>query len=278
MPLGGKSLFTAILDTEEQAESYLLSIEHMLQDCLASDAGDLQVFVKGIMSNASRAQRILLTMNQNLGFARPPSKITQSPVKDYSTQVPSSGQKSSERKEIAQSCNSDSSCASNVSKAGKVNHNDEYTLASKQKTLGSISGVRDCVILNSNTMEHGGSSGSAASAGETNDAVSTEMVARHLMDKLLLKPKKLARRYSNCESATSDIAHIRLEKLRAYELQILFRMEFIEHDRGGPLENERSRFIKEICQLLDDIQFDLGGGIFGGESLHDYSIRVIHNR
>lgn len=278
MPLGSKSLFTAVLDTEEQAESYLLSIEHMLQDCLVSDAGDLQVFVKGIMSNASRAQRISLTMNQTLGFARPSSKIIQSPVKDYSTQVPSSGQKSSEKMESAKSCNSDSSCASNISKPGKVHHTDEYTLASKQKTLGSISGVGDCVILNSNTVEHGGSSGSAASAGETNEAISTEMVARHLMDKFLLKPKKLARRYSNCESATSDIAHIRQEKLRAYELQILFRMEFIEHDRGGALENERSKLIEEICQLLDDIQFDLGGGIFGCESLHDYSIRVIYNR
>lgn len=55
-------------------------------------------------------------------------------------------------------------------------------------------------------------------------------------------------------------------------------MELIERDCGGPLEKEKTKILKDICRLLDDIQLDLGGGVFGSESLHDYSFRVIHNR
>jgi hypothetical protein len=55
-------------------------------------------------------------------------------------------------------------------------------------------------------------------------------------------------------------------------------MELLGRDNCGPLEKQKTTLVKEICKLLDDILFLLGGGVFGGESLHDYSIRVIQNR
>ena len=58
VPPRGKNPFPAILDTEEQADSYLSSIEKTSFELPRSDAGDLQVFVKGVMSNATRGQRI----------------------------------------------------------------------------------------------------------------------------------------------------------------------------------------------------------------------------
>lgn len=279
LPLIGKGLCAAVLDTEEQAESYLSSIEQMLQDCLRSDAGDLQVFVKGIMSNATRAQRVLLKRKQrSLDLVCPCGENVQGPIKDDCMEVLSSVHKDIEGTETVKPCNSDSSCASNVSKAEKVDHKEELTLALKQEMLGSVSGVGNGVMPDSNSIEYGGASDGADSGGQANEAILSEMVAGQLMGQLLVKPKKLARQYSNCESAPSDLVHIRQEKLRAYELQILFRMELIERDCGGPLEKEKTKILKEICKLLDDIQFDLGGGVFGGESLLDYSIRVIHNR
>lgn len=300
MPLKGKDLFSAILNTEEQAESYLSSIEQMLQDCLQSDSGDLQVFVKGILLNATRAQRILLK-KQATGSIGPPAERMQCPIKDDDTQADSSAQKNIVRRETVKPCNSDSSCASNVSKAEKANHSNEVKPGIFQEMLCSVSGVGNGVMPDSNCIDYGGSSDGADSPGQmalvvydvgtenqhdatdesqpnTDETVLSEVVAEQLMDKLLVKPKKLAKQYKDSDSATSDITHIRKEKLRAYELQILFRMELIERDCGGPLEKEKTKILKEICRLLDDIQFDLGGGVFGNESLHDYSIRVIHNR
>ena len=301
VPPRGKDPFPAILDTEEQAESYLSSIEQMLQDCLQSDAGDLQVFVKGVMSNATKAQRILLKKRQTTDLVRPLAENKQCPIKDDDSEVRGSAQKNIKRQETAKPCNSDSSCASSLSKAEKADHNDEVKVDIIQEVVCSISGVGNGGMPDSNCIDIGGSSGGGDSASQMalvvdgvgtgnqheatdesqpnlDEFVLSEMVGEQLMDKLLVKPKKLAKQYKDSDSVALDIAHIRKEKLRAYELQILFRMELIERDCDGPLEKERTKILKEICRLLDDIQFELGGGVFGSESLHDYSIRVIHNR
>lgn len=301
VPMRDKEFFSAVLDTEEQAESYLSSVEQMLQDCLQSDAGDLLVFVKGVMSNAARAQRILLKKKETTDLVHPLAENLQCAIKDDFIQVHRSAQKNTEGPETVKPCNSDSSCVRNVLKAEKADYNKPGIV---QETLCSVSGVGNGAIPDSNCIDYGGSSDGADSACQmalivhcvgsrnqqeatveatdesqpnSNESILSEMVAEQLMDKLLVKPKKLAKQYKDRDSATSEIAHIRKEKLRAYELQILFRMELIERDCGGPIENEKTKILKEICRLLDDIQFDLGG-VFGSASLHDYSIRVIHNR
>ncbi|KAG0566430.1 hypothetical protein KC19_7G063200 [Ceratodon purpureus] len=301
LPQKRRDIFSALLSTKEQAECYLSSMEQMLQDCLQGDSGDLQLFVKGILSNATRAQQILLKTKQAKGSICPPAESMQCPIMDDDTQADSSAQKSMKGRETVLPCNSDSSCASNVSKAQKADHSNEVKPGILQEMPCSVSGVGNGVMPDSNCIDYGGSSDGADSAGQMALVVSnigtgnqheatdesqpksdesdlSEMVAELLMDKLLVKPKKLAKQYKDLDSASSDIVHIRKEKLRAYELQILFRMELIERDCGGPLEKEKIKILKEICRLLDDIQFDLGGGVFGNETLHDYSIRVIQNR
>ncbi len=58
-----------------------------------------------------------------------------------------------------------------------------------------------------------------------------------------------------------------------FELQIMLRMELIECD-----SDEKNLHVEDICELLDSIQFDIDGVVCGGESLQEYSVRVIHTR
>lgn len=305
IPFKGRELFSSVLDTAEEADAYLSSIEQMLQDCLQSDSGDLLVFVKGIMSNGIKAQSILLYRNQSMGLVRPLSENIQQ-IKDEYMLVHGNGQGISKKTDILKPFNSVSSC--NLPRVEKAEHRSEINSSTMHDMLCSASGVMNCAMPVSNSVDFGGASDGAdctadskAYVGKTglalcvagsrnyheppnesqivlNLAPPCDTVANQLMDKLLLKPKKLARKFTDCDSSNANGAHIRKEKLRAYELQILFRMEMIERDWGRPSDKEKSRIVKEICRLLDDIQFDLGGGVFGGESLHDYSIRVMYNR
>ena len=73
------------------------------------------------------------------------------------------------------------------------------------------------------------------------------------MDKLLVKLKRLAKQYKDSDSVALDIAHIRKEKLRAYELQILFRMELIERDCDGPLDQIPERYVDSNIQFSSQL-------------------------
>ncbi len=53
----------------------------------------------------------------------------------------------------------------------------------------------------------------------------------------------------------------------------MLRMELIECD-----SDEKNLHVEDICELLDSIQFDIDGVVCGGESLQEYSVRVIHSR
>lgn len=191
------------------------SIEQMLQGCLQSDVGDLQVFVKGIMSNATRAQRILLKKKkQSIDLVHPLAENMQCPVKEDVTEVLRSAQKNIERQEAGKPCDSDSSCASNVSKAEKVDHNDEVKLGIIEEMLCSVFGVGNGAMPDSNCINYGRSSDGADSAGQlvvhgvgtgnqhkatdesqpnSDESDLSKKVAEELMDKLLVKSKKLAK-------------------------------------------------------------------------------------
>jgi hypothetical protein len=47
---------------------------------------------------------------------------------------------------------------------------------------------------------------------------------------------------------------------------------------GSTEEHVTDKLIKEICKLLENIQFNLPGGIFDGESLIEFADRVIKSR
>lgn len=64
-----------------------------------------------------------------------------------------------------------------------------------------------------------------------------------------------------------------------YELQILLRMEifrsFISVNMEEPL---KQKLLKQICSLLDIIQYLIEGGIHGNVSLYEYVERTIKTR
>ena len=64
-----------------------------------------------------------------------------------------------------------------------------------------------------------------------------------------------------------------------YELQILFRMEILQSEVGGGIEeSSKQKFVKQICQLLENIQCHMEGGFFGDWNLESYVAKVIKSR
>ena len=56
-------------------------------------------------------------------------------------------------------------------------------------------------------------------------------------------------------------------------------MEILALKIAGSIEDKtKNKLIKEICKLLEIIQFNLPGGIFGGEDLNEFANRVIASR
>ncbi|XP_068651279.1 uncharacterized protein [Aristolochia californica] len=96
-------------------------------------------------------------------------------------------------------------------------------------------------------------------------------VFNDLVNLLLEKPKNLVTKYKGCSSPR--------KKVRVHELQILFRMEILQSKVGASIEEAgRRKFVKEICSLLENIVFNLQGGIFGGESLVEFAGRILKKR
>jgi len=69
------------------------------------------------------------------------------------------------------------------------------------------------------------------------------------------------------------LTHIR------HELQILFRMELLQSKITANFEeNVKQKMIKEICLLLQNIEFYLQGDFLCGESLLEFAGRTIKSR
>ncbi|PIA49174.1 hypothetical protein AQUCO_01300201v1 [Aquilegia coerulea] len=108
-----------------------------------------------------------------------------------------------------------------------------------------------------------------------------KMVAAELVKLLLREPKDLAMKYKgvNPPSDLSSPLHTSEHKVREYELQILFRMEILRSKvQGGIKDSGKKKMVKQICLLLDDIQYHLEGGCFGDVSLDKYVERTIKKR
>ncbi|KAJ7532388.1 hypothetical protein O6H91_13G001800 [Diphasiastrum complanatum] len=110
------------------------------------------------------------------------------------------------------------------------------------------------------------------------------------LKKLLLQsPKKLAVKYKHYKTVTktetsdhrvvaTQYSHSEKDKVREYELQIKLRLEILSTNHCPVLQEPmKVEVVKDICRLLENIQFSLPGGIFQGESLLDFSNRVIRS-
>ncbi|XP_059629123.1 uncharacterized protein LOC132271690 [Cornus florida] len=67
--------------------------------------------------------------------------------------------------------------------------------------------------------------------------------------------------------------------VREYELQILLRMEILRSEVAQSIEESvKKKLLKQICSLLEIIQYLLEGGCHGHVSLYDYVERAITSR
>ncbi|KAL3693675.1 hypothetical protein R1sor_007326 [Riccia sorocarpa] len=100
------------------------------------------------------------------------------------------------------------------------------------------------------------------------------------LKKLLLKrPKHLVSKYKGLlvsgASFTRSKTSILAEKFREHELQILFRLEILALEGNVQSNVTEGRFTRDICQLLDNIQFHFCDGEGNEQTLQQYCDRVI---
>ncbi|CAK9205582.1 unnamed protein product [Sphagnum troendelagicum] len=162
----------------------------------------------------------------------------------------------------------------------------------KQKEVEQPTGTREqrlaTVAVESKGLEGAALCSEIQNAQTFEDESSAdEKLAKQLATMLLVKPKRLARQFKDCRSPSSSVlattnstafqgcnpVRTVQEKVRSFELQIMLRMELTECD-----SDEKNFHVEDICELLDSIQFDIDGVVCGGESLQEYSVRVIHTR
>lgn len=109
-------------------------------------------------------------------------------------------------------------------------------------------------------------------------------VGGELLKILLQDPKEIAGKHKDSDlsskshdAKTSKMSSVK--KVRAYELQILFRMEILQSEIAvGIRESTKHKFVKQICSLLEFIQCNMEDGFFGDFNLNDYVGRVLGTR
>ncbi|KAI3737921.1 hypothetical protein L2E82_27937 [Cichorium intybus] len=90
---------------------------------------------------------------------------------------------------------------------------------------------------------------------------------------LLTEPKDLKEHKDNNPSSTSEFL------VREYELQILLRMEILQSEYAGSIKGSmKMKLVKQICSLLEIVQYLVEGGFHGEISLYDYVERTIKAR
>ncbi|KAF8380115.1 hypothetical protein HHK36_027586 [Tetracentron sinense] len=110
------------------------------------------------------------------------------------------------------------------------------------------------------------------------------VVAAELAKLLLREPKDLAVKYKGCDppshaSGLSYTIHTSENIVREHELQILFRMEILRSKVGASIEEStKQKIVKQICSLLETVQYHLVGGFFGDVGLDAYVGKTIKNR
>ncbi|XP_073297749.1 uncharacterized protein [Primulina huaijiensis] len=112
--------------------------------------------------------------------------------------------------------------------------------------------------------------------GSCNDAFDIK-----LMELILREPKEMKEMHQEQDSPSkASQAPCSSENIvRDYELQIFLRLEIMRSDVSAMIEESRKqKLLKQICSLLEIIQYLVAGGIHGPISLYDYVERSIKAR
>ncbi|KAK6155615.1 hypothetical protein DH2020_009863 [Rehmannia glutinosa] len=105
------------------------------------------------------------------------------------------------------------------------------------------------------------------------DESCSEAVGGKLIELLLRSPKDMKKIHQDSDPCSSE------NIVREYELQILLRIEILRSDVAAMLgESKKRKLLKQICSLLEIIQYLVAGGIHGRVSLYDYVERTIRAR
>uniref|UniRef100_A0A803MKX8 Uncharacterized protein n=2 Tax=Chenopodium quinoa TaxID=63459 RepID=A0A803MKX8_CHEQI len=110
------------------------------------------------------------------------------------------------------------------------------------------------------------------------------LVAGELIKLLLIDPKDIAGKHKDGDlsSKATDAQSSSTssgDRIRQYELQILFRMEILQSEIvAGIRDSTKNKFVKQICCLLEFIQCNMEDGFFGDFNFSDYVGRTIKSR
>ncbi|KAL9225362.1 hypothetical protein vseg_001298 [Gypsophila vaccaria] len=140
--------------------------------------------------------------------------------------------------------------------------------------------VHSCIYwlsrkLGSHTNEEG-----EASIETSNCSSYQGNLLREVIKILLIEPKDVAGKHKETDlSSKASDSNSSENKIRQYELQILFRMEILQSElAGGIRDSTKHKFVKQICSLLEFIQCSMDDGFFGDFNLSDYVGRIIGAR
>ncbi|KAL4560208.1 hypothetical protein LXL04_032357 [Taraxacum kok-saghyz] len=94
-----------------------------------------------------------------------------------------------------------------------------------------------------------------------------------IMQLLLTEPRDMKKHMDYDDPSTSEYL------VREYELQILLRMEILQSEYAGSIKGSmKTKLVKQICSLLQIVQFLVQGGFHGDISLYDYVEKTIKTR
>ncbi|PKA55703.1 hypothetical protein AXF42_Ash011995 [Apostasia shenzhenica] len=109
-------------------------------------------------------------------------------------------------------------------------------------------------------------------------------IAIELFQLLLKKPEDLELKCKifTSASSSSELGSITCtieRKLRLHEIQILFRMEILQSKVSSSFDDcMKRKMIKDICTLLQNVEFYLQADFFGGQCLLEFATKIIKSR
>ncbi|KAH7682396.1 Treslin protein [Dioscorea alata] len=159
----------------------------------------------------------------------------------------------------------------------------EHGLHSEQSDLGFLAERLICLCIQAVSKKFAINTEGESVPVQPEDA-SDVKIAAEVSCLLLQKPKELLLKYKGCKPASTasdpkSAPSSTEEKIREHELQILLRMEILRSKVGEGIEdNLKQKMVKDICSLLQNIEFDLEKDLFHGESLVHFAGRTIKSR
>ncbi|VFQ67561.1 unnamed protein product [Cuscuta campestris] len=111
--------------------------------------------------------------------------------------------------------------------------------------------------------------------------ISHTNITTELMELLLQKPRDMKDKleFDNSTSEVSDFSSTSKFIAREYELQVFLRMEILRSDVSESIRRSaKQKLVKQICSLLEIIQYLVEGGIHGHVCLYEYVERTIRIR